>query len=133
MSISCKTEEITKTISLHFDSPIYAVHPKFSNQELAFTEAKVTLCAEWDKKTQSWKPKRTADGKIPRIELHAPNAKRVDYYGELQKADAFHFNGKLNPLPIPLASIVKKGWFDETEEKVRNMILDAFWKPLLTA
>lgn len=133
MSIRCNTNEITKTFTLHFDKPVYAEHPNFSNQEMAFTEATATLSAEWDPKTEQWKPKKTSDGKTPRIELHVPKAKRVDHYGELQKADAFHIGGKFRPVPIPLSSVVKKAWNDYTQEEIRTTLLDGFWKSIITS
>lgn len=132
MSITCKTSEVSKTIKLSFAHPVFAVHPNFPDQELAFTEATITLAAVWEPKTKSWKPKRNPDGSSPRLELWAPNAKRVNVYGEVLRSDAFHLRGRLTPTPIPLTSIVKKTWNDDTEDSIRAMVLDTFWKPLLS-
>ena len=132
MSINCKTDEITKTLKLHFDKPIFATHPDFPDQELAFTDASATLTAFWDKRSRSWKPKRDELGNLRKLELHAPKAKRVGYRGEVLRGDAFHINGKLTPKPIPLTSIVKKAWDDDTQDSIRRTILDEFWGALLT-
>lgn len=133
MSITCKTSEVTKTIKLHFEKPVFAIHPHYPDQELAFTEASITLTAAWDHKTNQWKPKKNPDGTSPRLELWAPRAKRVGDYGDVLRSDAFHVGGRFNPAPIPLTSIIKKSWVDETQESIRTHVLDTFWKPLLSA
>ena len=132
MSVVCRTSEVTKTFTLHFDEPVLAVHPNFRDQHLAFTEAQVTLSAEWDNRSRTWKPKRDAAGRSPRIELIAPRAKRVDRYGDIQPRDAFHMNGKLTVTPIPLTDIVKQRWDDDTQDTIRREVLDVFWKQLLS-
>ncbi len=130
MPVHVTATEIVRTYKLHFVEPVFATHPNFPTQELAFTDATVTLAAEWDKRSKTWKPKRTSEGRTPVLELHVPQAKRVKD-GYVTRQDAFHINGQLRPIPVRLDAIQKRRWDDDVQDEIRVGVVSAFWDELL--
>lgn len=122
--------EIQRTYKFHFERPVIATHPNFKDQELAFTDASITLTAVWDSRLQSWRAKRDPNGGAPTITLDAPHAKRVRN-GRVTKLDAFHNGGKLTPSPICLDSIQKRSWDDDLQNELRTAVVSAFWDEIL--
>lgn len=122
--------EVSRTYKLHFEKPVIATHPQHKDQELAFTDATITLCAFWDPQSQSWKAKKNPNGAPAALELHAPRAKRFRQ-GRVTKLDAFHNGGKLIPVPIRLDLIQKRDWDDDVQERIRTSIVSAFWTEVL--
>lgn len=124
--------EIQRTYKFHFERPVFATHPNFRDQELAFTDASITLTAVWDPATKRWKAKKNPlAGGAPTITLDAPEAKRVKN-GKVTKLHAFHNAGKLSPVPIRLDSIQKSTWDDDLQNDLRNAVVSAFWGEILT-
>lgn len=123
--------EIQRTYKFHFERPVFATHPNFRDQELAFTDATITLTAAWDPNSKTWKAKRDPlMGGAPALTLHAPEAKRVRD-GKVTKLHAFHHGGKLTPTPIRLDSIQKRSWDDNLQQDLREAVVSAFWNEIL--
>lgn len=122
---------VSRTYQFHFERLVFARHPNHAEQEIAFTDASITLTAVWDNQSHSWKTPKESNGAPAALQLDAPRAKRVKD-GKITRLDAFHSGGKLNPVPIRLDSLIKRDWDDELKSDIRTSVVSAFWGELMS-